>query len=118
MIVRPKLLNLMTCASFTAALFMSAAALAQGASNSVPEWVQKSNEIAYEVLDSGARFVPEFAGQTGVTGYDEEIFDLGPNLFERQIQNSRDNLAMLEGLLATEQDSRVRQDILIMIKNT
>ena len=91
--------------------------LAQGASNFVPEWVQRSNEIAYKVLESGARFAPEFAGQTGVTGYDEEIFDLGPGLFERQIQNSRDNLAMLKELLETEEDARVRQDIRIMIKS-
>jgi len=90
---------------------------AQGASIIVPEWVERSNEIAYRVLESGAKFAPEFAGQTGVSGYDEEIFDLGPELFERQIQNSRDNLVMLEELLAVEADSRVRQDIQIMIKS-
>jgi len=90
---------------------------AQGASIIVPEWVERSNEIAYRVLESGAKFAPEFAGQTGVSGYDEEIFDLGPELFERQIQNSRDNLVMLEELLAVEADSRVRQDIEIMIKS-
>lgn len=90
---------------------------AQDASNFLPDWVERSNEIAYKVLESGAQFAPEFAGQTGVSGYDEEIFDLGPNLFERQIQNARDNLEMLQGLLATEEDPRVRQDIEIMIKS-
>jgi len=90
---------------------------AQGSTNFVPDWVKRSNEIAYEVLESTAKFAPEFAGQTGVSGYDEEIFDLGENLFERQIQTARDNLAMLEELLATEEDPRVRQDIRIMIKN-
>ena len=102
----------------TALLALPSIALSQGATNSVPEWVERSNAIAYRVLESGARFVPEFAGQTGVTGYDEEIFDLGPNLFERQIQNSRDNLAMLEALLETEEDPRVRQDIEIMLAST
>ena len=102
---------------FATAFVISSVSYAQGASNSVPEWVERSNEIAYKVLESSARFAPEFAGQTGVTGYDEEIFDLGPNLFERQVQNSRDNLAMLEQLLAAEQDARVRQDIQIMIKS-
>jgi hypothetical protein len=91
--------------------------MAQGASNFVPEWVQKSNEIAYQILESGAKFAPEFAGQTGVSGYDEEIFDLGENLFERQIQNAKDNLAMLHGLLETEEDPRIRQDIQIMINS-
>ena len=95
----------------------SATTFAQGASNFVPEWVERSNEIAYKILESGAKFAPEFVGQTGVTGYDEEIFDLGPNLFERQIENARNNLAMLSELLNTEEDPMVRQDIRIMIKN-
>jgi hypothetical protein len=92
-------------------------AMAQGASNFVPEWVQRSNEIAYRILESGAKFAPEFVGQAGVTGYDEEIFDLGPDLYERQMANARSNLAMLEELLAAEEDPRVRQDIRIMIKS-
>jgi hypothetical protein len=96
---------------------LSTMTLAQGATNFVPEWVQRSNEIAYRILESGAKFAPEFAAQTGVSGYDEEIYDLGPNLFERQIENSRQNLAMLQELLTTEEDPRVRQDIEIMIKS-
>jgi hypothetical protein len=89
---------------------------AQGASNFTPEWVTRSNEIAYKVLDSNAKFAPEFAGQSGVDGYDEQIFDLGDNLFERQIATAEQNIAMLTGLLANEEDSRVAQDIEIMIK--
>jgi hypothetical protein len=95
----------------------SLTAHAQGASNFVPEWVQRSNEIAYRILESQAKFIPEFAGQTGVMGYDEEIFDLKPELFERQMANARENLEMLNGLLDTEEDPRVRQDIRIMIKS-
>ncbi len=117
MLARTSLLKFAYCTCISASLLMSSPSFAQGASNFVPEWVQRSNEIAYKVLESGAKFVPEFAGQTGVTGYDEEIFDLGPQLFERQIRNSRDNLAMLEGLLTLEEDPRVRQDIQIMIKS-
>jgi hypothetical protein len=98
-------------------LCASVPAFAQGAAAFVPEWVQRSNEIAYKILESGAKFAPEFAGQTGVEGYDEEIFDLGPRLFERQIQNAKDNLAMLQELLATEEDPRVIQDIRIMVKS-
>ncbi len=99
------------------ALILPASVWAQGASNFVPEWVQKSNKIAYKVLESSAQYAPEFSGQTGVTGYDEEIFDLGPDLFERQIQTSRDNLTMLNELLVSEEDARIRQDIRIMIKS-
>lgn len=99
-----------------ALLLSSSHSFAQGASNFTPEWVKRSNEIAYKVLESGARFAPEFAGQRGVDGYDEEIFDLGENLYERQIAASEQNIAMLKALLAKEEDPRVVQDIEIMIK--
>ncbi|MCB1604244.1 MAG: hypothetical protein KDI59_06340, partial [Xanthomonadales bacterium] len=60
------------------------------------DWIERSNEIAYKILESNAQFAPEFSGQQGVNGYDEEIFDLEPNLYERQIKNSEKNLAMIE----------------------
>jgi hypothetical protein len=102
--------------TFIAALFiLPITAVSQVTPATVPDWVQRSNEIAYRVLESGARFAPEFAGQTGVDGYDEEIFDLGPNRYQRQMQVSNSNLDMLRDLLRTEEDARVRQDIEIMI---
>lgn len=98
-------------------LLVSATSFAQGASNFTPGWVQRSNDIAYKLLESTAQFAPEFAGQSGVDGYDEEIFDLGDNLYERQIAVSEKNIAMLEALLLKEEDPRVAQDIEIMIKS-
>ncbi len=95
----------------------SSHSFAQGASNFTPEWATRSNDIAYQVLEANAKFAPEFSGQSGVDGYDEEIFDLGENLFERQIANSEQNIAMLTALLANEEDPRVAQDIEIMIKS-
>ena len=53
----------------------------------------------------------------GVDGYDEEVFDLGENLYERQQATSEQNIAMLKDLLVNEEDSRVAQDIEIMIKS-
>jgi hypothetical protein len=97
-------------------LFMTGQSFAQATANFTLEWVKRSNEIAYKVLESNAKFAPEFSGQSGVEGFDEEIFDLRENLFERQIENSEQNIAMLTGLLAGEEDPRVRQDIEIMIK--
>jgi hypothetical protein len=98
-------------------LLVSATSFAQGASNFTPGWVQRSNDIAYKLLESTAQFAPEFAGQSGVDGYDEEIFDLGDNLYQRQIAVSEKNIAMLEALLLKEEDPRVAQDIEIMIKS-
>ncbi len=83
-----------------------------------PDWVERSNAIAYKIMESNAKFAPEFSGQMGITGYDEDIFDLGDNLFERQIENDQNNLKMLKEHLAVEKDSRVRQDLEIMIKST
>jgi hypothetical protein len=69
------------------------------------------------LLESGAQFAPEFSGQTGVEGFDEEIFDLRENLYERQTAVANQNMAMLEGLLTSAEDPRVAQDIEIMIKS-
>jgi hypothetical protein len=104
------------CLAFTVLVF-SSHSLAQGASNFTPEWVKRSNEIAYKILEANAKFAPEFAGQSGVDGFDEEIFDLGEKLYERQIATSKQNIAMLNALLANEEDPRVAQDIEIMIKS-
>jgi len=98
-------------------LLLAGQSYAQGASNFTPEWVQRSNEIAYRLLESQAKFAPEFAGQMGVDGYDGEVFDLQEKLFERQIAASKENIAMLEALLVNEEDPRVAQDIEIMIKS-
>jgi hypothetical protein len=80
-------------------------------------WVKRSNEIAYKILESGAKFAPEFSGQSGVDGYDAEIFDLKENLVQRQLENSAANLKMLNEYLAKETDPRVKQDIAIMIQS-
>ena len=105
------------CLLFCTVIYASTVS-AQGASNFTPEWVQRSNEIAYKVLDSSAKFMPEFAGQMGVNGYDEEIFDLRENLYERQLAVDEQKITYLNDLLAKEEDSRVAQDIEIMLKAT
>ena len=80
------------------------------------DWLTRSNEIAYTVLEMNAHFVPEFAGQQGIEGYDEEVIDLKPNLYEREMAVEAERLAYLEAQLESETDPRVRQDIEIMIK--
>jgi len=109
--------NTALCFVTATLLLGTSQSFAQGASNFTPEWVERSNEIAYKVLESTAQFAPEFSGQTGVEGYDEEIFDLREKLFERQIAVAEQNIVMLEALLAKEEDPRVAQDIEIMIKS-
>ncbi len=79
-------------------------------------WVEKSNENAQVVLDVLAKLSPEGAGQLGVDGLDEEIFDLGPGIQERSRKMSVDVVDELKRRLAIESDSKVRQDLGILIK--
>jgi len=91
---------------------------AQNTPGFTPEWVQRSNEIAYKVLEASAQFTPEFSSQMGVEGLDDEVFDLKANLHERQMAVEEEKIEYLTGLLATEEDPRVLQDIEIMLQAT
>ena len=79
-------------------------------------WVEKSNIHAQLVLDVLAKLSPEGAGQLGVDGLDEEISDMGPEIFERSRKMSEEVLAKLQQRLGDESDSKVRQDLGILIK--
>ena len=80
------------------------------------DWVTKSNAYADLLLQEIAKFSPENAGGIGVDGLDEEIRDLGPGVFDRGMESSRNLLAKLKASLETETDKKVRQDIGIMMK--
>jgi hypothetical protein len=79
-------------------------------------WVERSNADAKVLLDTIARFSPEFATQVGLPGYDTKVADLKPGIDER----SRAALVQAKGklakLLATEKDPNVREDLQIMIE--
>jgi hypothetical protein len=68
------------------------------------------------VLESVAKFNPESAASLGVDGYDEEVIDLGEQLYERQRQDSERLLAELKLKLQAAKDPRVRQDLGILVK--
>jgi uncharacterized protein (DUF885 family) len=80
-------------------------------------WVERSNAHARIVLDGIAKFSPESAASVGVDGLDEQITDLKPDLYGRQLADSREILAELERRLKEETDLRVRQDLGILIKS-
>ena len=79
-------------------------------------WVEQSNAHAQLVLAAVAEFSPESAASIGVDGLDEEITDLRPELYERQLASSKRVLAELEKRIIDESDPRVRQDLSILIK--
>ena len=100
-------------AVIAATLLSAGAAHAQAASQA---WVERSNADAQVLLDAISRFSPEFASQVGLPGYDDKAADLGPNINARSRQALVEAKAKLEGILANEKDTNVRQDLQIMIK--
>lgn len=101
--------------NMTASVILLMTAITSYASNN--DWIEKSNKIAYKILESNAKFAPEFSGQQGISGYDEEIFDLEPQLHERQMENSTNNLKMVEELIQDEKDPFLLNDLKIIRKN-
>jgi len=97
-----------------AALLAAAGSL--HAQTAPPAWIARSNADSQILLDQIARFRPEFASQVGVSGYDDKVADLKPGVDERARAALVAAKAKLQGLLATERDANVRQDLQILIK--
>ncbi|MGD8380140.1 MAG: DUF885 domain-containing protein [Gammaproteobacteria bacterium] len=81
-------------------------------------WVAQSNRNAQVLLKLMAEFAPEQAGQLGVDGLDDKIFDLRPGVYERSIKALRKADAELKSRLADTRQPHVRQDLEILIKTT
>ena len=80
------------------------------------DWVAESNRHAQIVLDVFAKFSPEGAASLGVDGLDAEIMDLGPGQHERAMADMRAVLDELQSRREKEKNSKVAQDIDILIK--
>ena len=85
------------------------------AARTKPAWVARSDENARVLLDVQARFSPEGAGQLGLDGYDDQVFDLKPDRDQRLREALTAAVATLEGRLARETDPSVKQDLEILI---
>ena len=81
------------------------------------DWVAESNQHTQLVLEATARFNPEGSARLGVEGLDEEIVDLKPELYERQMAAANDIVAELRKRLEQTTNPVVRQDIQILIKS-
>jgi hypothetical protein len=80
------------------------------------DWVEQSNEHSQVVLEVLSKFSPEGAGSIGVDGLDEKVTDLGPGIYERSMEATREVLAELQERQAKETNPKVRQDLGILIK--
>src|SRR5204863_3996036 len=92
-----------------------AAAAPAAAPRPVPAWIQRSNEYSQKLLAVMAKFVPEQAGFFGVEGFDDQIFDLQPRYAERSEEAVGAVQAEYEKAMAAEKDSKVCQDLAILI---
>lgn len=79
-------------------------------------WIDESNRHAEVLMQVMARYAPETAASLGVEGYDEQVFDLKPRVMERQDADLLAAINTLEKARAVATDTRVRQDIDILIK--
>ena len=89
---------------------------AKTAPKPAPAWVAKSNQYAQILLKAQAPFQPEQLSFFGVPGFDDKVFDFGPDYqarFRAATAKARDEL---RAKLATETDPNVRQDIEILIQ--
>jgi Bacterial protein of unknown function (DUF885) len=81
------------------------------------DWVAKSNIHAQVFLDAIAKYIPEQAGSLGVDGLDEEIFDLRPQLYERNMADLEQVVEEYERRLSHETGTKLRQDLAILLKS-
>jgi len=96
----------------TVLLFLVAGAA--GAVETQP-WVKESNENANILLQSISRFAPEFASYLGVEGYDDQVTDLKPKVYERSKKAAQEAIKQLQARLGKTTNPAVRQDLEIMI---
>lgn len=80
------------------------------------DWIAQSNRHAEVLLEILARYNPESASEMGVEGHDGEIFDLKPGVTERFQADLETAAVKLETLRASATDTRVQQDLDILIK--
>jgi hypothetical protein len=103
--VKPRLLALAT-------LLLLANLAAQAAE---PAWVARSNDNAQLLLQIRAKYSPESASRLGVNGYDEAIADYTRDQYEPRSADLRMAIAEYQRRLANESDTKVKQDLEILI---
>ena len=91
-----------------------ASAQATAPTPSPAPWIARSDANARLILETFARFGPEGAGRLGLEGYDEQVQDLLPGVFERNRKAMQEVLATLLARRTAETDPLVQQDLDIL----
>jgi uncharacterized protein (DUF885 family) len=98
-----------------AALLLACSHAAPAPSPKGHEWIARSNQNAQLLLDVRARFAPEFAARTGVSGIDDRISDFAPGHRQRQREAVRQAMAGLQEREKAEKDPEVLEDLAILV---
>lgn len=93
-------------------VLLSAPFVANGADRS---WVERSDRNSAIVFDLLGGFVPAWASEAGLERFDTEMPDFGPRRAQRFDRAASRTLALLAGRRRAETDSRVRQDLEILV---
>ncbi|WP_223807360.1 DUF885 domain-containing protein [Montanilutibacter psychrotolerans] len=86
------------------------------ASKPAPAWVTRSNEHAQVLLLAQAPFQPELLSSIGVSGFDDQVSDYGPEYARRYREATAAARTQLQARLAAETDPNVRQDLAILLR--
>lgn len=78
------------------------------------DWVDESNEYTSVILKAQSQFQPEGASSLGLTEFDDEIMDLGPDLFSRTVDVDRALVKQTREWLRTTENPKVVQDLSIL----
>jgi hypothetical protein len=79
-------------------------------------WVERSDRNAAIVLELIGSFIPEQASDVGAERFDTAVRDLGPGRVERFDRAAASALKQLVARRKAETDSRVRQDLDILVE--
>ncbi|GAB3102020.1 DUF885 domain-containing protein [Lysobacter terrae] len=91
-------------------------AAAKPAAKAAPSWVAKSNEYTQILILAQAPFQPEQVSFFGVPGFDDQVFDYGPDYAKRFRDATTKAKAELVAKSAKETDPNVKQDIAILLQ--
>ncbi|HEY0503292.1 MAG TPA: DUF885 domain-containing protein [Lysobacter sp.] len=91
------------------------AAKSAPAKPAAPAWVAKSNEYTQILILAQAPFQPEQVSFFGVPGFDDQVFDYGPDYAKRFREATTKARADLVAKSAKETDPNVKQDLAILL---
>ena len=109
-------ISLALLAPVTNSAYAAPAAKTASAKPAAPSWVAKSNEYTQILILAQAPFQPEQVSFFGVPGFDDKVFDYGPDYAKRFRDATAKARAELVAKSAKETDPNVKQDIAILLQ--